>query len=593
MRGNRKWTGLMPFAVMAAVALAVAPACNSDLASIGQHCSLNSDCDSPLICVFTVCHEACATSVDCPMGERCVPSGSGDAGDPSPDGGEDHVCQLPAESTCAVSPCNSGEVCGADKECRAPCTMSGTCVGGDTCETVDEVRACYDPENPVDQGAILEIILHAPGLALPDAAVGETTGDGSPVADGRSPVGDGSTDATVSEGAPAADGQTDSGVHDATVDATTSDGPPVADGGSPVADGQADVFERNPDDGILGFIVSNVDLGSVDAGLAGDSGPFANAQDVSVSGSGNYCSTAGGCVNMTPAPIPITLNNGTYADLYVWNSFSLAQTSSLTFTDTNPVIVAVLTTASIQGPIYVNDGNAGGFFSPSSPGPGSGLGGVAQSTGFGGGSFCGVGGSGGVSTGSVPAGGATYGTANLIPLVAGSGGGGPGYAGAYAAGGGAIQIVAGQSITVGPYGSINAGGRGSGYNGGGSGGAILLEAPTVVVQGALAANGGGGSSGQLSLVPGAAGNPSDEPALGGEDSNVDGGVSTGGNGSAGTVLNGTNGGPPEEGYWGGSGGGGAGRIRINTATGFANIVTGSIISPDPSTLCMTQGTLSQ
>jgi hypothetical protein len=573
MRRSRVWTGLTLLPGIAAAALAVAPGCNSDLANIGQHCSLNSDCDSPLICVFTLCHEACKTSVDCPMGERCVPSGNG----------IDDVCQLPAESTCEVSACNGSEICGADLECRVPCTTS--CTGDDACATIDGVRACYDPENPADQAALLKgIAMGDPSLqdAAVDSQTHERQNDGATSGDVATAHEEGSaSDATTSH---------EGGGHDAPVDTTMSDGPPVADGGSPVADGQADAFVPNPDDGILGFNPSNVTLASVDAGLAGDSGPFAKAPDVSLSGSpgcgpsGNACGFGG----VGSSPITVTLSDGNFADLYVWNSFALPDTASLTFTDTNPVILVVLTTVSIQGQIYVNDGNAGGF-SGSAPGPGAGQGGngFASGSGGAGGSFCGVGGLGGSPTPPIPAGGPTYGFANLVPLVAGSAGGENG--GGSGAGGGAIQIVAGQSITVGPYASINAGGEGSSLTrGGGSGGAILLEAPAVVIQGTLAANGGGGGGYGGN---GANGNPSNQPASGGIEQ-FDGGAATGGMGSAGLVINGGNSGgfDPQAGF-AGSGGGGAGRIRINTATGSASI-TGTV-SPAQGTACMTQGTLSQ
>jgi hypothetical protein len=352
-------------------------------------------------------------------------------------------------------------------------------------------------------------------------------------------------------------------------------------------------FMSNPTAGSLGFTVSNVDLETVDAGaLMGepasgrapsdpDAGLWANAPDVTPTSASQTFS----------APtITITLMDGTSADLYVWNSFTLPDTASLTFADTNPVILAVLTTVSIQGTIYVNDGNAGGF-SNAAPGPGAGQGGngFAGNAGGGGGSFCGVGGSGGSSTspGAIPAGGPTYGNASLIPLVAGSNGGSAGPNGGR--GGGAIQIAAGTSITVGPYGHIQAGGQGGYTAGGGSGGAILLEAPTVVVQGTLAANGGGGGSGDNDTTA-SDGNPSAQPAPGQVD-NLATGTAVGGVGSAGTTINGGNGGPNDPGTLTGGGGGGAGRIRINTTTGVATLMTGNIISPAMGTTCMTQGKL--
>src|SRR5579862_1930676 len=68
--------------------LAMGASCNSSSqVGLSQNCSLNSDCDSPLVCVFSRCHQQCKTSEDCASGERCVASG----------GGGDNVCQLAQE----------------------------------------------------------------------------------------------------------------------------------------------------------------------------------------------------------------------------------------------------------------------------------------------------------------------------------------------------------------------------------------------------------------------------------------------------------------------------------------------------------------
>jgi hypothetical protein len=569
------------FPAMAGAALVLAPGCHSDLASVGQHCSLNSDCDSPLICVFTLCHEACKTSVDCPTGQRCVPSGIV----------PDDVCQLPVESTCAVSACNGGEVCGEDGQCRVRCTTSSQCVEGDTCATISKVRACYDPDNPVDQAVLVEQLFVSLGEGNADAATDAAQAEASAVDDTGSRLSDG---APLSDDSPAAQGESDSGVHDATVDARMADGSPVADGSI-----DAPTFAPNPDDGILGFNPSNFSLASVDAGLAGDAGPFANAPDVNLTYSGNYdCGTTADCGGyFAPSTrMTITQSGGNIADLFILNSLTLPDNASLSFSSANPVILAVLTAVNIQGTLYVNDGKAGGS-SSAAPGRGAGQGGAgyASSSGYGSGSYCGMGGQGGTSTGPVPGGGSPYGTANLIPLVAGSNGGTSNGGGA---GGGAIQIVAGQSITIGPGAHIDAGGQGgttpTGSTvscGGGSGGAILLEAPTVVVQGTLAANGGGGA-GYVGI--GADGNASDQPALGGVDTNsVDGGTAVGGIGSAGMTVNGGNGGPYDPGIYGGSsgggGGGGAGWIRINAANAS---ITGTV-SPALDSGCASPATLSQ
>ena len=223
-------------------------------------------------------------------------------------------------------------------------------------------------------------------------------------------------------------------------------------------------------------------------------------------------------------------------------------------------------------------------------GGGSGYGGNYPTSGAGGGSFCGLGGTGG-GTGTLAPGGSTYGIATLIPLVAGSAGGAfnPGY-GYLASSGGALQISAGVSLTVSNTGSINVGG--GAYNAGGaSGGAILLEAPTVSIGGILAANGGGGGNYN---GHGSNANPSAVPAAGAPITAYPG-SGAGGTGGAGATINGGNGGAGEAdaaANVSGTGGGGVGWIRINAACP-PTIGANAIISPSmsPATTCTTVGPL--
>ncbi len=196
-----------------------------------------------------------------------------------------------------------------------------------------------------------------------------------------------------------------------------------------------------------------------------------------------------------------------------------------------------------------------------------------------------------------------FGTEELVPLSGGMSGqdscnrqGG--------AGGGALQIVAGEKILV--SGTINFGGaggvggssmcvRGGGGAGGGSGGGILLEAPEVSVRGILAANGGGGGGGgserssgstgfsgstQQTGVAGGEGADGEGCALGGRTSGGDGGRGSMSDnpGSTGESSDSITSNCFENSYvaQGGSGGG-AGRIRINTLTGCD--CTGEISPP--------------
>jgi hypothetical protein len=99
-----------------------------------------------------------------------------------------------------------------------------------------------------------------------------------------------------------------------------------------------------------------------------------------------------------------------------------------------PLIIAATGAVEIQGTIDVS-AFAGPYAGAGGSPPcgqilplGNGGGGVGQSTNYpnssaGGGSFCSPGGSGAVSSGTVAPGGSLYGTATLVPLVAGSAGG--------------------------------------------------------------------------------------------------------------------------------------------------------------------------
>ncbi|MCC6625614.1 MAG: hypothetical protein IT385_30530 [Deltaproteobacteria bacterium] len=153
--------------------------------------------------------------------------------------------------------------------------------------------------------------------------------------------------------------------------------------------------------------------------------------------------------------------------------------------------------------------------------------------------------------------------------------------------GGALQLSAGEHVTV--RGSVLAHGGGggggvlAGGGGGGSGGAILIEAPRVAIIGVVAAHGGGGGG---AAGDGGAGTPGedgrhDRAALGGAGRDGSGceehGFLSGGDGGAGAfgeaeAMSGELGaseyrcGPDEAWVGGGGGGGGLGRIRIRSLT---------------------------
>ncbi|MEM6958790.1 MAG: hypothetical protein AAF645_24115 [Myxococcota bacterium] len=202
-----------------------------------------------------------------------------------------------------------------------------------------------------------------------------------------------------------------------------------------------------------------------------------------------------------------------------------------------------------------------------------------------------IGGAGGsfAAAGGNPGSAAPFGSEALVPLLGGMNGQNSCNSRPGGGGGGAVQISAGQTLTVSgaveAFGGGAAGGLGGrglclGGAGGGSGGAILLEAPSVDVTGRLnAGGGGGGGGGNNDGVDGGNGANGRGGGIGGPALDVIcsiGGVAVGGVGGRGSAT--AEGGAGTEGdvascfsgnfYTGGGGGGGsAGRIRVNTTTG--------------------------
>jgi hypothetical protein len=261
------------------------------------------------------------------------------------------------------------------------------------------------------------------------------------------------------------------------------------------------------------------------------------------------------------------------------NSLQIDMGGILRVSGALPLVLVANDTLRVFGRISVSalhhEQFAGGFAPANGPGAGQ-LGAFWPSSG---GSYCGVGGDASAPEGESPVlpGGSVYGSEALSPLLGGSGGGGDG-----GAGGGALQLVAGVEIQVGITGVVDAGGGGgrNGGGGGGSGGSLLLEAPSVSIEGVLAANGGGGGR-STGGSGGSNANPNATAALGeGANNGGEGSAADEANGAAGVYLN--NNDVP-------GGGGGAGRIRINTLDGTAQI--SGTISPSEISGCMTLGTL--
>ncbi|HSQ62046.1 MAG TPA: hypothetical protein VLM85_02485 [Polyangiaceae bacterium] len=352
----------------------------------------------------------------------------------------------------------------------------------------------------------------------------------------------------------------------------------------------------------LGFAASNVDLTGIDLSKVGD---FVVDNDACTIDTNSNLASCGDGANVLAFKIA-KQSDGSKVAVYVAKSMNVLAGKNLTVTGSLPFVFIALGTIRISGTLNANSkadvAVAGGqeVTTQSSRGAGPGGGNTGTATAApGGGSYCGAGGAGAVESGTPTSGSVAYGSPTIRPLVGGSSGGaGSGGAGS---GGGAVQLVAGTSITIDATGLIQVGGGGGGFGGisgqqagaGGSGGSLLLESTSINVAGALAANGGGGGAGTAmdvgALPPldpsGANSTPSSTAAAGGK---AGIGPSSGGDGSAAASVNGTAG-SFTAGNSAGGGGGGAGRIRLNTKTGVATI--SGTISPATSTPCATQGTV--
>jgi hypothetical protein len=120
----RAWAVVL--GVLGALAAIGAPGCSSSSspALVSEGCSLNSDCDTGLVCIFGLCHVACRKSSDCQVPEICVSSGATTA------------CELPTETSCTAgaSSCPTGLECTSGGQCRNPCNgTTGCAIEGDQC----------------------------------------------------------------------------------------------------------------------------------------------------------------------------------------------------------------------------------------------------------------------------------------------------------------------------------------------------------------------------------------------------------------------------------------------------------------------------
>jgi alpha-tubulin suppressor-like RCC1 family protein len=136
--------------VVSLVALSwlVAGCDSSKKVDLGGECSLNSECNSPLVCTFGKCHAACVQTRDCPLGQSCVMTAGGS------------VCQLPEEVDCRTMTCAAPAICAVDNHCRTVCQTAANCTLGQVCVS----SVCADTADLDPNGQL-------PGSPKPDSGV--------------------------------------------------------------------------------------------------------------------------------------------------------------------------------------------------------------------------------------------------------------------------------------------------------------------------------------------------------------------------------------------------------------------------------------
>ena len=537
--------------------------------SIETNCAngLDDDADGQADCADVDCTDrSCSTGNACVTGQTCSNGG----------------CQGGLRVTCDTPPSGcfmAGGVCVVDAGCRYLAMPGNDCDDGNDCTTTDrcdnsgqcggQLRACTQP--PAGQ-------CWAPaGVCVADAGctyqpdVGATCDDTDNCTVGDQCTGDAGCTGTrvtcaprecaVPSGACTADG----GCLYAALDAGLGCG----DGGA--CNVQGACLPPFP------FVPSNVAINDIPNPSSGKVTFNCGTTVIDTLATGtpsvtNYC---------TGMPMfgsaSITQMGGMGTVVLAFEDLEVSGGSTLSIVGVRPAIIVSMKDIVVLGAIQV----AAGAQPCTGAGAGGNGGGVVYKSGGGGGGFASPGAVGGSVTSG--ASGGAGGTINLGTALRGGcpGGLGGGSSARASPGGGALQLVARQTITI--AGVVDAPGRGgegggfaNGGNGGGSGGELLLEAQSVIASsGGLTCNGGGG--GEAGTTNGGqAGQLTTSPALGGSD-----GIAGGAGGNGAVVDAGAT---PGEGAnlitGGGGGGGGLGRIRINV-TNACNIGPQVTLSPMP------------
>jgi hypothetical protein len=136
-------------------------------AELAGSCSINTDCEDPLVCAFGRCHVECDEDRDCrPLGLRCMnaPEKTDRVG----------VCQLESEVTCESDRDCPGvtQVCGIDNECRDPCDGDADCTPTQICAKSNECASTDSEYDLLDENG--NIVAHGGS----GGAAGATSGGG-------------------------------------------------------------------------------------------------------------------------------------------------------------------------------------------------------------------------------------------------------------------------------------------------------------------------------------------------------------------------------------------------------------------------------
>jgi hypothetical protein len=93
------------------------------LSKLAEGCLLDSQCESPLVCVFRRCHTKCEADRDCINGQKCAVTDNPYSS-----------CLLPEEAKCKNGTCPGSLVCSTTNDCRSGCQRDSQCLTDEKCE---------------------------------------------------------------------------------------------------------------------------------------------------------------------------------------------------------------------------------------------------------------------------------------------------------------------------------------------------------------------------------------------------------------------------------------------------------------------------